>query len=322
MTPAFTALTVKSLGVIRMTVQTPPLPPPPPPPPPTYQAPPPPPPLSYPLPYPPVGAPRNRSRLIVAVVLIAVAAVVAVVAIAGVISQKSRPDAPVGLRAVAVTAASATITWSPAASTTPVIYRVYRNGARLTSLPGRVTRYNDTGLKPSTSYSYQVSAYDDSRWSALSSTLVVRTDQATLSSATLSNTAQYDVRVHVTSEYGYTQISAGYRTTEEWWFNAKKHGRYELLGNLSGGSFTMPIRQNGRHFSGRTVESLSKCSYVPVDTTVRLTATALKAHVVNGVWTVTKFTGTLHQRAGRATAGLTVCPGAGYTASVSGKVLR
>ncbi|MFD0331379.1 fibronectin type III domain-containing protein [Streptacidiphilus monticola] len=57
------------------------------------------------------------------------------------------------------TANSASLSWSPATDNVGVAgYRVYRGGTQVGSTTG--TSYTDTGLNPSTAYSYTVAAYD------------------------------------------------------------------------------------------------------------------------------------------------------------------
>lgn len=299
----------------------------------TIQTPSPPGPPLAPVPYQPTspppapptmaGAPQqHRGRWIALIVVVALITVGAIAAIIEGPGKTSRPAAPTQLRAMSVTATTVTIGWTPAASTTPTLFRVYRNGHLVHTLSGHIVRFTDNGLAPSTAYRYQVSAYDKN-WSALSSTLVVTTGHASLGAARLLGTSQYAVKVRITSEYGYTSIAAGDHSRQEWWFNVKRAaGRYVLLGNLSGGSFKMPIRQHGVSFAGTTHETLSSCSYVPVNTAVRLTFRALKASTVNGVWGVTRFSGTLRQTAPATTVGLMTCSGAGYTATVTGHVVR
>ena len=289
----------------------------------TVQTPPPSPPRA-PIPYQPVALPPpspHRGRLVAVITAIVLIAVGGITAIVGSHGNGSRPAAPTQLRPTSVTSTTASIAWTPATSTSPTKFRIYRNGHLIDAVGAHTYRYTDSGLAPSASYRYQVSAFDK-QWSALSSTLAVTTHHASLAAARLFTTSQYAVKIAVTSEYGYTTVGAGDRSRQTWWFNTRPAGRYMLLGNLHAGSFKMPIRQRGLSFNGTTHENLSSCSYVPVNTTVRLSMHTVKGGTVDGVWGVTRFTGTLHQTAPATSAGLTTCSGAGYTATVTGRIVR
>jgi chitodextrinase len=70
------------------------------------------------------------------------------------------PTTPGGLNAIAVSPTQIDLNWLPASDDVVLAgYRVYRNGALVIVL-GDSTAYQDTGLTPSTVYSYNVDAYD------------------------------------------------------------------------------------------------------------------------------------------------------------------
>src|SRR5439155_1734455 len=70
------------------------------------------------------------------------------------------PTAPTGLTAAAVSSAQINLAWAASTDNVGVTgYRVYRAGALLATL-GVVTTYQNTGLTPSTTYSYAVQALD------------------------------------------------------------------------------------------------------------------------------------------------------------------
>ena len=74
-------------------------------------------------------------------------------------SDTQAPTVPTGLTAMAVSSSQINLLWN--ASTDNVVitgYNIYRNGSKITTTGS--TSYNDTGLNPSTSYTYMVSAYD------------------------------------------------------------------------------------------------------------------------------------------------------------------
>jgi len=70
------------------------------------------------------------------------------------------PTTPTGLSAIAVSDSQINLSWSASTDNDVIAgYRVYRNGAFLIQLAD-FTTYQDTGLTPSTTYSYNVDAID------------------------------------------------------------------------------------------------------------------------------------------------------------------
>jgi len=70
------------------------------------------------------------------------------------------PAVPTNLSGTGTSVSSLRLSWNAASDNTGVTqYKLYRNGALLTAL-GNVTTYADSGLTPSTSYSYTVAACD------------------------------------------------------------------------------------------------------------------------------------------------------------------
>lgn len=86
------------------------------------------------------------------------------------------PATPTGLAATK-SDKSVNLTWNAASDDVGVVfYNIYRDGVKITQIPV-ATSYSDTGLTPSTSYSYQVEAVDGfHRLSSMSSALPVTTD--------------------------------------------------------------------------------------------------------------------------------------------------
>jgi chitodextrinase len=72
----------------------------------------------------------------------------------------SAPTAPTNLTATAVSASQINLTWTAATDDTGVTnYQITRNGSVIATV-GNVTSYNNTGLSPSTLYTYSVLAID------------------------------------------------------------------------------------------------------------------------------------------------------------------
>jgi chitodextrinase len=78
------------------------------------------------------------------------------------------PSTPTNVVAIAASVSEIGVSWSPSTDNVAVAsYRVYRNGVFIATVA--VTTYQDSGLSPSTSYSYNVDAIDgDGNVSALS----------------------------------------------------------------------------------------------------------------------------------------------------------
>ncbi len=102
------------------------------------------------------------------------------------LADTQAPTVPLGLTVSNIAPASITLSWGtstdlPNPGGTGVAgYYVYRNGARVATVTG--TGYTDTGLKASTTYSYQVAALDKAtpaNVSALSAALSVTTSADT-----------------------------------------------------------------------------------------------------------------------------------------------
>ena len=74
-------------------------------------------------------------------------------------SDTTSPSTLAGLTATVISSSQINLSWSASTDNVGVTgYKVYRNGSQITTTVN--TAYSDTGLSPSTSYSYTVSAYD------------------------------------------------------------------------------------------------------------------------------------------------------------------
>ncbi|MBP6963902.1 MAG: N-acetylmuramoyl-L-alanine amidase [Armatimonadetes bacterium] len=87
----------------------------------------------------------------------------------------SPPTVPQNLRGTGSTTSSISLAWDASTDNIGVVgYRVYRNGAQVGTTAG--TTYTDTGLNYTTSYTYQVDAYDGvPSYSAKSASVVLST---------------------------------------------------------------------------------------------------------------------------------------------------
>jgi fibronectin type III domain protein len=74
-------------------------------------------------------------------------------------SDITAPSTPTDLTAAAVSSSQINLSWSASSDNVGITgYKVYRNGTQITTIAG--TSYQNTGLSPSTTYTYTVVAYD------------------------------------------------------------------------------------------------------------------------------------------------------------------
>ena len=119
------------------------------------------------------------------------------------------PSAPTSLTATEVDVHSIALSWAASSDDVGVAgYRVYHGGSLLTSTTS--PRYVDTGLKPNTSYSYYLRAYDAAgNVSANSATATAKTTDTTAPGAPSGLSAgEVDVH-HVALSWGLSTDDAG-----------------------------------------------------------------------------------------------------------------
>ena len=73
--------------------------------------------------------------------------------------DRTPPTVPTGLTATSISSSQINLFWNASTDNVGVAgYKVFRNGSQIATTTQ--TSYSDTGLSPSTTYSYAVSAYD------------------------------------------------------------------------------------------------------------------------------------------------------------------
>jgi chitodextrinase len=71
------------------------------------------------------------------------------------------PTVPQNVQVTASTSSTLSIRWDPSTDNVGVVgYHIFRDGVQIATVPGNVTTYTDTGLAPSTQYTYRVRAFD------------------------------------------------------------------------------------------------------------------------------------------------------------------
>ncbi len=92
-------------------------------------------------------------------------------------SDTTAPSTPTGLTATASSSSQINLSWSASTDNVGVTgYKVYRGGAQIATTTG--ISYSNTGLSPSVTYSYTVSAYDAAGNTSAQSTSVSATTRA------------------------------------------------------------------------------------------------------------------------------------------------
>jgi len=102
------------------------------------------------------------------------------------ITDTTPPSIPTALSATVISSSQINLSWtastdpsSPSGQVSGVAgYRIYRNSSLLTTNNSQLTTYSDTGLSPSTTYTYTVSAYDAAGNTSSQSSLASATTQA------------------------------------------------------------------------------------------------------------------------------------------------
>jgi len=108
------------------------------------------------------------------------------------------PAAPTGLGTSGATSSSMALAWSAVSGATG--YNVYRGGAKVNASAVGATSYTDTGLAPSTTYSWTVTALNASGESAQSS------------AATGTTTAGTPATCYTSSNYAHTQAGRAHQS--------------------------------------------------------------------------------------------------------------
>jgi chitodextrinase len=92
-------------------------------------------------------------------------------------SDTTPPSVPTSLSATTLSSSQINLSWSPSTDNVGVTgYKIYRGGVQVST--SAVNSYSDTGLSPSTAYSYTVSAYDMAGNNSVQSTGASATTQA------------------------------------------------------------------------------------------------------------------------------------------------
>jgi hypothetical protein len=123
-------------------------------------------------------------------------------------SDTTPPSTPTNLSATAISSSQINLSWSastdPDNTTSQISYKVYRGGTQVGTTAAGVTTYADTGLSPSTQYTYTIAASDPSGNTSGQSAGASATTQGVvvISSSTLFTT-QIPVLTHLNDGQNY-----------------------------------------------------------------------------------------------------------------------
>jgi hypothetical protein len=242
---------------------------------------------------------------------------------------------PTGLATVERTPNSIDLGWSgPPSGPRPDTYVILRDGAKVATVPGSSTSFDDTGLPPASPHGYRVIAYRGSHRSKSS---------AQLSTATVTPPAADGV---LDSAYSVSeQLSDGDPYTTAWWekqgslYEVESNGTWTdgwsfspdsancdvgpcevtLTGTLDGAGFTMDLSQSGGSYSGSvSIDNDWYCysNNEYSDATLQIQLTPQSASAQGMSWQAQSFDATVTWTIPSDAAG--ACTAAAFTADGSG----
>lgn len=165
-------------------------------------------------------------------------------------ADTQRPKAPTKLRAHSTTSDTVTLRWHrPSDNVGVVEYRVFRNGNDVATVSK--TTFADSGLKPSTSYTYQVEALDAAgNVSSKSQVLTVKTDAAPTAKTTPSTPK-------ITDQDVYTDL-----VSLKWTASKSKNGIDHYRITRTSGSTTKTFTSVRTAYDDSSVAAGTKYGYV------------------------------------------------------------
>jgi serine/threonine protein kinase len=282
-----------------------------------------------PVPDPPPRKRRRRPWAIAAVALVAVAG-----AIIGVLVALPRTVPPVlqptGLAAGNRTPQYVQIAWAgPASGPLPDRYEVLQDGRELASVSGTETDYRATGLNPDTAYRFTIIAIRGTKHSTPSSALIVTTPTPPLYEAVLKSSGPANITETAgsfteTYHSKFSRRDVGDTWQEPWSFApdcASGPCSVQVSGSIVGPQFTTQLTRNGSTYAGAVaIDNWWYCGTNinnRMDTTLNIQVTGVRAKMMNRVWAVTSFTGTLVWNVAYDSDGN--CPAATYKMQIAGK---
>jgi chitodextrinase len=177
-------------------------------------------------------------------------------------ADTTAPTVPTGLGATAVTQNRIDLSWTASTDDTAVAgYRVYRDGAERTTTTATV--FQDTGLSPSTTYTYTVRAYDAAGNLSTESTSATATTPAPAPVPTVALTATpTEVASGGTSTLNWTSTDADSCTATNGWNGIKATSGSQAINDITANTtYTLTCTgSGGQATTSVSVTVLPKCS--------------------------------------------------------------
>jgi hypothetical protein len=233
-------------------------------------------------------------------------------------SPSARPPvlAPPGGLVADATAFRVVLTWTAGEGAPAVRYLVSRDGSVAKTLDPDATRWVDDDVKPETRYSYRVSAVG-ADGTSVSSGVVTRTRTAPLATARLDGT--FDVHVHATSHYGFSDFGSGNGNLGWRFMPTCAHDPCDTtLTDLHLKAFMLKLAQQGSSYHGdASLNARVRCGGTPVVSNISIVVRVTDAGIVHGDWVATKIEGTMRQSESAQLG----CVASGATYDLVGKVV-
>jgi fibronectin type 3 domain-containing protein len=175
------------------------------------------------------------------------------------------PSVPTGLKASAVTVSTITLTWNASTDTTPGGpgvggYYVYRNGNTATPIAtvASGTTYADTGLAASTSYQYQVAAFDKASPPNVSAPTAAITATTSASGSVTVTVSPRRAGLTTSQSQVFVATVTGTANTNVTWSVDGVNGGNSTIGTVtSGGLYTPPSSAGVHSITATSVASSS-----------------------------------------------------------------
>ncbi len=266
--------------------------------------------------------------------ILAIVASVAVIAILGTViaiangdggssdASPSASPAPVPLASpdglVADAAAfRVVLTWTAGEGTPAVRYQVSRDGKVAATLDPAETRWVDDDVLPESRYIYTVAAVGADGSSAPSH-VTARTQTAPRATASLKGV--FNVHIHATSHYGFSDFGSG-NANLGWRFTPTcAQGPCDTkLADLHLKNFRLTLAKEGTSYEGdATLNARVTCGKATVSSSFTISVRVSDADVLRGDWVATKIEGTMRQFESPQLG----CVASGATFDVAGRIVR
>ena len=157
------------------------------------------------------------------------------------------PSPPKNLAVESVTSDSAKITWDAGERGADEyrIYQIYSDGSdiQIGTVDGTESAYEVTGLKPDTSYTYEIKAYKEGKKgdaisgeSVFSEKLIVTTLPEKMGTVTITNPEDTSVKIGGSAVFkaGLSSTASDYRATNYKWQRREKGGKWQTIDGANG----------------------------------------------------------------------------------------